>query len=283
MQNTAFYTNYTLNACGHIVDLSTPKVMGILNVTPDSFYDGARYESDHAILQQAEKMLREGAALIDVGGYSSRPGAVEVSLADELMRTIHAVKLVKKEFPQALVSVDTFRCAVAYAAVQEGACMVNDISGGSLDVQMIDTVSKLRVPYVLMHMRGTPQTMSNQTQYSDVVKDVADYFHTKLHALQQAHVADVIIDPGFGFAKTREQNFTLLNNLDYFKNFARPIMVGLSRKSMIWKTLNTTAQHALNGTTVLNTIALLKGASILRVHDVQEAVQVIKLVEAVRM
>lgn len=282
MQNTAFSTNKTLNVHGRLIDLQTPAVMGILNVTPDSFYDGARYQTDSEILRQTEKMLSEGAAFIDVGAYSTRPHAADISVEEELTRAVHAIRLIVKRFPEALLSIDTFRSDVARAAVQEGAAIINDISGGDLDPKMFDAVGALNVPYIMMHMRGNPQTMTTQTDYGNLVKDVADYFHRKIDQLRQRHLADIIIDPGFGFAKTREQNFQLLENLDYFSVFGRPILAGLSRKSMIWKTLNISPDDALNGTTSLNTIALLKGAAILRVHDVKEAVQAIRLVSQLR-
>ncbi len=252
--------------------------MGILNVTPDSFYDGDRYTTDQAILQQAEIMLKEGANFIDVGGYSTHPGAYEVSVKDELNRVTHAIGLIGKEFSNAVITIDTFRSDVAKAAVEAGALIVNDISGGDLDGAMIETVATLKVPYMVMHMRGDPQTMAHQTFYTDLIKDIIDHFHRKLYVLEQAGIRDVIIDPGFGFAKTREQNFALLQNLNHFKILGKPILVGLSRKSMIWKTLRITPEEALNGTTSLHTIALLKGASIVRVHDVKEAVQVVKLI-----
>lgn len=277
MQNTAFSTNKTLNINGRLIDLGQPKVMGILNVTPDSFYDGARYTSDLEILHQTEKMLLEGANFIDVGGYSSRPGAEDVSPKEELKRSIHAVRLIIKKFPDAIISIDTFRSEVARAAVREGALLINDISGGESDTKMFDTVAALKVPYILMHMRGNPRTMTKQTEYENIFKDMVDYFHKKIYVLQQLGVKDIIIDPGFGFAKSREQNFELLQHLDHFKILGRPILTGLSRKSMIWKTLDIKPDDALNGTTVLNTVAVLKGSSILRVHDVKAANEVIKL------
>jgi len=252
--------------------------MGVLNVTPDSFYDGARYRTDSQILQQTEKMLLEGATFIDVGAYSTRPHAADISIEEEMKRSLHAIRLILRNFPDTLLSIDTFRSEVASAAVQEGAGLINDISGGSLDPKMFDAVGDLKVPYIIMHMRGNPQTMTKETQYNNLIKDIADYFHQKIDQLRSRSVADIIIDPGFGFAKTREQNFELLQNLDYFSIFSKPVLVGLSRKSMIWKTLNITPDEALNGTTSLNTIALLKGASMLRAHDVKEAMQTIRLV-----
>ena len=278
MQNTAFSTNKTLNVHGRLVSLEVPAVMGILNVTPDSFYDGARYQTDSEILQQTEKMLFEGATFIDVGAYSTRPHAADISIEEEMKRSLRAIRLILKNFPDALLSIDTFRSEVAAAAIQEGAGLVNDISGGSLDPTMFDVVAGLKVPYIVMHMRGNPQTMTEETRYDNFIKDIVDYFHKKIDQLRSRSIADIVIDPGFGFAKTREQNFQLLQNLDYFSIFGKPVLAGLSRKSMIWKTLNVTPDEALNGTTSLNTIALLKGAGILRVHDVKEAMQAIRLV-----
>jgi dihydropteroate synthase len=278
MSNELFPTNKTLNCRGELIDLSQPKVMGIINVTPDSFYAGSRQIDLRSILKQAEKMLAEGATFLDVGGYSSRPGAEDVSLEEESQRVLPAIKTIANQFPKAFISVDTFRSSIAKQAVDVGACMVNDISGGELDNQMFSTIAELQVPYVLMHMRGTPQTMTQHTDYEDLIKDIMDYFHPKVYQLRLMGVKDCMVDVGFGFSKTVEQNFTLLNALDYFKMLEKPLLVGLSRKSMIWRTLKTDAEHALNGTTTLHTIALIKGASILRVHDVKEAVETIELV-----
>lgn len=261
-----------------LLDLAIPKVMGVLNVTPDSFYDGGRFTTDEALLNQVRKMIEEGATFIDVGAYSSRPGAKDISPDEELIRAVHAIRLIVKEFPQTFISIDTFRSAVASAAIQEGASLINDISAGELDSKMFETVSSFKVPYIAMHMRGTPESMNKLSTYENLIKDVMDYFHQKIYTLHQLGVKDIIVDPGFGFAKTIQQNFDLLNNLDYFKILGMPIMTGLSRKSMIWKTLQTNPEAALNGTTALNTIALLKGTNILRVHDVKEAVDVVKLV-----
>src|SRR5258708_22703866 len=281
MQSKIFSVNKTLNVCGRLLDLSQPKVMGILNVTPDSFYDGNKFKDDRAILAHVEKMLTEGADFIDVGGYSTRPGAEEISIDEELNRTIPAVKLIAKNFPESLISVDTFRSSVAKEAVDAGAIMVNDISGGALDEKMFSTVASLKVPYVLMHIQGTPQTMTKETNYDNLIKDIIDYFHFKVFQLQNLGVKDIIIDPGFGFAKTIEQNFELLNKLDYFQILGRPILAGLSRKSMIWRTLNSDPEGALNGTTALNSIALMRGASILRVHDVREAKETVLLMQKI--
>lgn len=278
MSNELFTTNKTLNCRGELIDLSQPKVMGIINVTPDSFYAGSRQMDLKSILMQAEKMVSEGATFLDVGGYSSRPGAEDISMEEESQRVLPAIQVIASEFPQALISVDTFRSSIAKQAVDVGACMVNDISGGELDKQMFSTIAELQVPYVLMHMRGTPQTMTQHTDYIDLIKDIMDYFHPKVYQLRLMGVKDCIVDVGFGFSKTVAQNFTLLNALDYFKMLEKPLLVGLSRKSMIWRTLKTDAENALNGTTTLHTIALIKGASILRVHDVKEALETIELV-----
>jgi len=273
VQNNGFYTNISLNLRGHLLDLRTPKVMGILNVTPDSFYDGGRLPDEESLLLQAKTMIDEGAALLDIGGYSTRPGAADISEAEESGRVVPAIRAIVKNFTTTPVSVDTFRSGVARTAVEAGASMVNDISGGSLDPNMFETIADLKVPYVLMHMRGNPQTMSKQTQYENLVKEMALYFSKKLEALLRLGVKDIILDPGFGFAKTADQNFEILQHLDYFKIFRLPILAGLSRKSMIWKTLQTDPSNALNGTTALNMMALSKGASMLRVHDVKEAVE----------
>jgi dihydropteroate synthase len=267
----------TLNVKGKLVDLSVPVVMGILNVTPDSFFEGSRYTTEREILQQTEKMLLEGATFIDVGGYSSRPGAGDIPAEEERSRVLKAIQAIVKEFPQTIISIDTFRSAVAQQAVREGASLINDISAGELDAKMFETVAALNVPYIAMHMRGTPQTMRELTSYDNLMKEVMNYFIEKINHLNALGVKDIIIDPGFGFAKTADQNFELLKNLDHLKHLDQPVLAGLSRKSMIWKTLGVTAGGALNGTTALNMAALLKGASILRVHDVKEAVEAIKL------
>ena len=253
--------------------------MGILNVTPDSFYDGGKFTSDSEILSQVEKMVKEGADMIDVGGYSSRPGAADISEREEINRAIHAIRLIIHHFPDTIISIDTFRSEVARIAVkEEGAGIINDISGGQLDPDMFKTVADLQVPYVLMHMKGTPQTMLGLSSYDNLIKELIDYFHSRIFTLTRMGVKDIILDPGFGFAKTREQNFQLLDQLHKLSLPGRPLLVGLSRKSMVWKTLNSKPENALNGTTVLNTIALIKGAGILRVHDVKEAAEVISLV-----
>jgi dihydropteroate synthase len=283
MQSKLFSTNKTLRIQDRLVDLSTPKLMGILNLTPDSFYDGNKYSNEKAILNRVEQMLGEGADFIDVGGYSTRPGADQILAEEELQRTIPAIQWIAKKFPEAIVSIDTFRSAVVKEAIDAGAAMINDISGGELDDSMVKTVASLHVPYVLMHMRGTPQTMAQQTSYENLLKEMLDYFHKKVSLLQNSGVKDILVDPGFGFAKTVEQNFELLNKLDFLQIAGKPILVGLSRKSMIWKTLKTNPEGALNGTSALNTIALLKGASILRVHDVREAKEVIDLSNQLRL
>ncbi|WP_242203716.1 dihydropteroate synthase [Aestuariivivens insulae] len=269
----------TINCKGQLVDLSSPKVMGILNVTPDSFYDGGAYKNEKTILGQVEKMLNEGASFVDIGAYSSRPGADFVSEAEELKRILPIVKSILNKFPNTLLSIDTFRSTVAKQCIEAGAALVNDISAGKLDENMLPTLANLQVPYIMMHMRGTPQTMQQHTHYNNLVKDILFYFSERIAAATALGIIDVIIDPGFGFAKTLEQNFELLNQLELFNMIEKPLLVGVSRKSMIYKALNTSAQEALNGTTVLNTVALQKGASILRVHDVKEAMECIKLVE----
>lgn len=275
-----FSLKRTINLKGNLIDLSSPIVMGILNVTPDSFYDGGYYMSDEStLLNQAETILNEGATIIDIGGYSSRPGAVHISTEEEIRRVTKAIKLVSKSFPEAYISIDTFRAEVAEEAVSAGACMINDISGGNLDDHMFDMVASLQVPYILMHMRGTPQDMKELTKYEDLTGEIIDYFQKKLATLREKGVADVIIDPGFGFAKTIDQNYEMLRKMEDFQVLDTPILAGLSRKSMIYKRLGITAEEALNGTTVLNTLAIMNGASILRVHDVKEAIQTIKILK----
>jgi dihydropteroate synthase len=267
----------TLTVRGKLIDLQTPAVMGILNITPDSFFEGSRFTTEAELLKQTEKMLAAGATFIDLGGYSSRPGAQDISVEEELSRVLPAIQKIVKKFPEAIISIDTFRAEVARQSVLEGASLINDISAGELDIKMFETVAALKVPYIAMHMRGTPQSMKNLTTYNNLILEVMDYFMHKINALKKLGITDIILDPGFGFAKTAEQSFELLANLSYFKNLNRPILAGLSRKSMIWKTLDIKPEDALPGTTALNMTALLKGASILRVHDVQEAVQAVKL------
>jgi dihydropteroate synthase len=268
-----------INAGGKLIDLGIPKVMGILNITPDSFYGGSRYDTDEEIIGAAGRMLEEGAAFLDVGGYSSRPGAVDISIEEEGRRVINAIKLIVGAFPDAIVSVDTFRSEIALRAVLEaGAQMINDISGGNADNKMFSIVKRLNVPYIMMHMKGDPATMQNNPLYDDIVADILKYFSESIFKLRSDGVRDIIVDPGFGFAKTIDHNFELLRRLDDLQISGLPLMVGVSRKSMIWKTLDITADEALNGTTAIHAIALLKGADILRVHDVREAVQAVKLV-----
>jgi len=282
VQSKLISANKTLRIRGKIIDLTTPKVMGILNVTPDSFYDGGLYNREIDLVKQAEKMLHDGTDFIDIGGYSSRPGAQDISSEEEWNRVKPAIQSIKKEFPFALISIDTFRSQIASRAINEGCDIVNDISAGQLDADMFRTVAALQVPYIIMHMRGTPQTMKEEVQYENLVYEIINYFHRIIDQLNQAGIKDVIIDPGFGFAKTSDQNFQLLNQLEQLHVLGKPVLAGLSRKSMIWKTLSTTPESALNGTTALNTVAILKGASILRVHDVREAVEVIKLIEKMK-
>lgn len=277
-------TKKTLNCRGRLVDLSQPAVMGILNVTPDSFYAGSRLsgskDASVAATETAGRMLADGATFLDIGGYSTRPGAAEVSPTEEADRVLPIIEATLARFPNALISIDTFRASVTRQAVASGAVLINDVSGGTLDPAMFGTVAELGVPYVLMHLRGTPQTMQSLTWYRNVITEVIDELGLRLAELRALGVKDVILDPGFGFAKTPTQNFELLSQLDAFGLFDEPLLVGLSRKATIWKTLNINADEALNGTTVLNTAALLKGASILRVHDVREAVEAVKLTQS---
>lgn len=267
----------TINCKGQLIDILQPKVMGILNVTPDSFFDGGHYKNASDILNQVERMHDEGAAFIDVGGYSSRPGADFVSESEELNRVVPVVELILKHFPKILISIDTFRSQVAKKTVEVGAALINDISAGKLDEQMIETVGKLGVPYIMMHMRGNPKTMQQDTDYDDLLKEIISYFGERIAEAHKAKINDIIIDPGFGFAKTLEQNYKLLNHLDLLKLIDKPILAGISRKSMIYNTLNTSSKEALNGTTALHMIALENGASILRVHDVKEAMECLTL------
>ena len=272
----------TINCKGNLIDLTTPKVMGILNITPDSFYDGGRHKNPESILKHTENMLNEGATFIDVGAYSSRPGANDIDEDEELHRILPIVHLLLKEFPDILLSIDTFRSRVAKKCLQVGASLINDISGGHLDGKMILVVSEFQVPYIAMHMKGNPRTMKQLTRYDDFLKDILFYFSEISNKARSHKINDLIIDPGFGFANTTSQNFELLRNLDLFKNLKKPILVGVSRKSMIFKTLNTSAKEALNGTTALNMLALNNGANILRVHDVKECVECVKLHTAIQ-
>lgn len=267
----------TINCKGTLIDLSTPKVMGILNITPDSFYDGGHYKNEVSILNQVEKMLNEGATFIDLGAYSSRPGADQVSETEELKRIIPIVELLVAKFPDINLSIDSFRSDIVKKCIGAGAAMVNDISAGKLDSTILETVGKLNVPYIMMHMKGTPQTMQRFTDYEDLFKDIIYYFSERITEARSHKINDIIIDPGFGFSKTLEQNYELLNNLELLNIIGLPILIGVSRKSMIYKLLNNSPNEALNGTTSLNTIALLKAAKILRVHDVKEAMECVKL------
>ena len=267
----------TLNCNGQLIDLSDPIIMGVLNVTPDSFFDGGNYEDAKALLQQVEKMILEGAAIIDIGGMSSRPGAELINVEEELNRVIPIIKKIKEHFPEIIISIDTVRSEVARQSVFVGASIINDISAGSIDDEMFKTVAELNVPYILMHMQGKPDNMQENPDYQDVTKNVLDFFIKKVSELRALGVKDIILDPGFGFGKTIEHNYQLLQKFAIFKILDLPLLAGVSRKSMIYKTLNSTPQEALNGTTVLNTFALERGAKILRVHDVKEAKETITL------
>ena len=269
-----------INVGGKLLDLEIPKVMGILNITPDSFYKHSRFNTDEEILKAAVKMMEEGADILDVGGYSSRPEAVNITQEEEGKRVLRAIKLIRRELPEAIISIDTFRADMAKEAVVEcGAHIVNDISGGDADTEMFSVIEKLNVPYIMMHMKGDPLTMQKNPVYKDVVADILSWFGERIFRLQSVGVKDIIIDPGFGFGKTADHNFDLLRRLSDFSIAGLPLMVGVSRKSMVWKTLEISADEALNGTTALNAIALVNGADILRVHDVKEAVQTIKLIK----
>ena len=268
-----------INAGGRLIDLEIPKVMGILNITPDSFYAGSRFNTDEEILGAAKRMLDEGADILDIGGYSSRPGAPDIPREEEGRRVIRAIKLINRELPGTVISVDTFRSDIALEAILEsGAQMINDISGGEADSNMFSVVERLNVPYIMMHMKGNPANMQENPVYDDIVADILKWSGERIFRLQSAGVKDIIIDPGFGFGKTVDHNFELLRRLDEFSIAGLPLLVGISRKSMIWKTLGITSDEALNGTTAMHVVALLKGADIIRVHDVKEAVQAVQLV-----
>lgn len=267
----------TINCNGSLIDFNTPKVMGILNLTPDSFYDGGRNKTAEDYLRHAGRMLEEGASFIDVGAYSSRPGAVDISEEEELQRILPVVGALVSQFPEVILSIDTFRSEVARQCVEAGAAIINDISGGNLDEQMLKTVAELKVPYILMHMRGTPKNMVELNSYDDLVQDILLYFSQRIAEARDLGINDLIIDPGFGFSKNIQQNFELMSRMELFQNLELPVLSGISRKSMIYKSLGITPEEALNGTTVLNTVSLLKGAHILRVHDVKEAMECIKL------
>jgi dihydropteroate synthase len=268
----------TINIKGNLLDISSPIIMGILNVTPDSFYDGGFYNSTNKVIDQVKKMVSDGASIIDIGGYSSRPGAEEISVDTELKRVLPVIKLIKKKYPKILISIDTFRSEVAKLSVECGADIINDISGGSLDSKMYKTIAKLNVPYIIMHMKGDPGNMMEKTNYKDIFGELNKYFNEKISLAESFGIKNIIIDPGFGFSKTTKQNFDILNNLNLFNQHKRPILVGVSRKSMIYKTLNTTPDNSLNGSTVLHTVSLLKGAKIIRTHDVKQANECIRLV-----
>src|SRR5215203_3976038 len=268
---------FTLNCKGRLLVIDKPLVMGIINATPDSFFGGSRFNGVDEVVTEAEKMLSDGADIIDIGGQSTRPGSELIPADEEIKRVIPAIQAVLDKFPGAIISIDTFYSKVAVAAIGAGAAIINDISAGSMDDEMIGTVAELKAPYVLMHMKGTPQTMQQNLTYENVTREVLDFFIAKTHQLKNAGIIDIIIDPGFGFAKTIDHNFELLKDLSVFKMLDKPIMLGISRKSTVYKTLGISADEALNGTSVLNTIGLMNGASILRVHDVKEASETIKL------
>ncbi len=283
MTNSFLKKKTSLNISGKLFDLSSPIVMGVLNITQDSFYDGGRYNDDEKIIKRAEQILLEGASVIDIGAYSSRPGAKNVSEEEELSQLKNTLSIIRKKFPDAIISVDTFRSSVAEYVVKEfNVKIINDISAGVLDDKMFNVIAKLDVPYIIMHMQGTPQNMQLNPKYDDLIKDIIKYLSDRINKLNLLGVNDVIIDPGFGFGKTLDNNYELMQKLEAFKIFQLPILVGVSRKSMIYKYLNTTPDEALTGTIVLNTIALLHDANILRVHDVKQAVETIKIVEKIK-
>ena len=269
----------TINCKGNLIDLSTPKVMGVINLTPDSFYDGGKLTSEKEILLKANKMLQEGATFLDLGAYSSRPGAQFVSEKEEIHRLLPVIKILLNEFPETLLSIDTFRSNVANESIYAGASLINDISAGTLDDHMFKIIAQHQVPYVMMHMRGTPETMMQNTDYTDLTKEVIYYFSERIAKARSFGINDLIVDPGFGFSKTLDQNYELFNDLELFRYLNVPLLIGISRKSMIQKKIKTTAANSLNGTTALNAIAIQKGASILRVHDVKEAFETINLLQ----
>ena len=272
---------FTLNCNCRLLVINEPVVMGIINTTPDSFYSGSRINEVDAVLKKAEQMIADGARIIDIGGQSTRPGSKRISANEECERVIPFVEAIHKHFPETIISIDSFYSGVVKEAVEAGASMVNDVSAGSIDKDLIATVASLNVPYVLMHMKGDLQTMQQNPTYDNVVLEVFDFLNVKSKELHEAGIHDIILDPGFGFGKTIEHNFELLNSLEFFNQLSKPILIGLSRKTTVYKTLGITAEEALNGTTVLNTLSLLKSASILRVHDVKEAKQAITLVQAI--
>lgn len=280
IEDRLFPQKYTLQIKGRLISLEKPKVMGILNITPDSFFEGSRVQNqERQLLDRAGKMIEDGADFLDLGGYSTRPGAAEVSVAEEIERVIPAISLLKKYFPETLISVDTFRSKVARASIDAGVDLINDISAGELDPEMLPLVAKSGLPYIAMHMRGTPQTMQQFTQYDDLINDILSYFYQKIDTFRKLGIKDVILDPGFGFAKTLEQNFELLKKARSLQIFGCPLLIGISRKSMIYRLLQTDPSQALNGTTALNMFSLMQGANLLRVHDVKEAKETITLYE----
>lgn len=281
-KDKAFYSKNTLNVNGNILDLSIPKIMGVLNVTDDSFYDGGKYLNAKAISLQAERLIEDGADILDIGGYSSRPGAVHIDESTEIERVKKGITSIKNVGANTPISIDTFRSVIAREAIELGAGIINDISGGSLDTNMFQTISEYKVSYILMHMLGTPQNMTQNTSYENIIIEMVNYFSKKLKELTQFGIKDVIIDVGFGFAKTTLQNYHLLNHLKYFGILNTPLLAGISRKSMVYKVLQTEPDQALNGTTALHAVALLKGAKILRVHDVKEAKEVIGLINQLK-
>ena len=268
-----------INIRGNLYDFSSPKVMGILNITPDSFYDGGKFKDDQKIKNHINKMINDGMDILDIGGYSSRPGASEVSISEELERVIPTLIFIKKNFKNLIISIDTFRSEVAKASLIEGADIINDISAGVFDKKMMDVISKFNCPYILMHMKGNPRNMQNSPKYKHTAVEIIQFLAERIKVARKKNIVDIIVDPGFGFGKTVEHNFEILNNLENFKALNAPLLTGFSRKSMIFKTLKTTSDEALNGTSSLNTIALMKGANILRVHDVKEAKECIILYE----
>lgn len=272
---------FTLNCRGRLLVIDGPVVMGIINTTPDSFYSGSRTAID-AVLQRAEKMITEGATILDLGGQSTRPNSERVSADEELKRVLPAIEAIHKQFPDQLISVDTFYASVVKEAIAAGASIVNDVSAGSIDEALLPTVAALNVPYVLMHMKGDPQTMQTNSEYENVTLDVFDFLNFKIAALTKMGINDIIVDPGFGFGKTAQHNFTLLREMEFFRQLNKPLMVGLSRKATVYKTLGITAEEALNGTTVMHTVALMNGANILRVHDVREASEAIRLMKEIK-
>lgn len=277
VEDSYFLSKNSIRVQDKLLTLEVPKIMGIINCTPDSFFENSRFKGVNAVLKQTEQLFKDGADLLDIGGYSTRAGAFNIPLTEEIERTRDAIAAIKHEFPSAIISIDTFRGEVAKEALEAGASIINDISGGEIDRTIWDVAVHYQCPYVLMHMRGTPQNMQENTHYHSLFKEIAAYFSTKIEALKQKGVVDIIIDPGFGFSKTLEQNYELLRCMEDFQFLNHPLLVGFSRKSMIYKKLNCTANEALNGTTILNTQAVLKGAKILRVHDVKEASEIVKL------